>query len=351
MKNSQQGFIIPFVIFLIIVIAAIGGIYFYEKNTNSNFADISSNTATSAATTTDAMSSAGTVSTVDWRTYSDASLGFSFKYPPAWNAPVRSVAGSNIEISISGLDIEYRPNYDPVSGQADTFQQVVSSTGNQTAQKNIFTLSGKAAAEITCPASLENCFGITDDVLVALDSTHTLTISNNEGEIDPHIFASIISSFVFKDLAGPTPLQKMSWYLYTNTTYGFSLNYPSVSSDIQEYPNGGQQECIPEDAGNNISVNAVQAALMNNGDMSVTVVCEPLTQKNAQLKAGVVLNGDIENDNLKTTILGSTTVYEQDVVTSTGDNWKIIDIPLDVSRYVEVAYPLETLKIFKKKRC
>lgn len=73
MKNSQKGFVVPLLI-VVAVLAIGGGIYFYSKTkTAPSDTDIQTNTQNTTAD-----------QTADWRTYTSAEYGISFKYPSSW---------------------------------------------------------------------------------------------------------------------------------------------------------------------------------------------------------------------------------------------------------------------------
>ncbi len=154
----------------------------------------------SATSTVTSMVATSTNQVIEWKTYTDPDVGFSFQYPLTWPAPIREILGSHFSVSTAKLYIEDRTNYNNTSGKIDTFDQIVSSnfTNDQVISKTKkepsplikkITLDGRNAAEITG--------NNLDDIYVNLNSTSTLIISNDNGSIDPNTFASIISSFIF----------------------------------------------------------------------------------------------------------------------------------------------------------
>ncbi len=117
-----------------------------------------------------------------------------------------------------------------------------------------------------------------------------------------------------------------------NEKYGFSFEYPKGLAQAEQYPDG--EDCRQTEIDKDYYVNSVTVAQISN--LAIHVVCAPLTKEAAAYS--ISYGRDPEQTEISTPTIAGKTAYQRQFVNATGYYWRIIQIPLDTSYYVELAY-------------
>jgi hypothetical protein len=239
MKNYQKGFA-PLIIILIIAALAIGGgVYYVQKNKNSEPYHVPGalHTETSTDTQTNVKGNIGpdyTPSSIDtskWQLYTNSDYGVTFKYPVTF-------AVMQTEKSSRKLDVTIKPNYPTDDNMRFTVDTSVGSSGGNCG------LIGKTTIGMNIPATKRSCStpGLTSTAYeVILDNNTSLYISINISSNSKHTdssndyFNSILSTIDVKNKQS----QSSDWKTYTNAQYGFLAKYPAtwIYREINDNPN------------------------------------------------------------------------------------------------------------------
>jgi|GEM_PF-7089039 len=126
------------------------------------------------------------------------------------------------------------------------------------------------------------------------------------------------------------------WKTYTNLKYGFEFKYPPRFSNFEEYPDQGKQECQQTDVGKGVRMNFIAVA---NGSLQVNVVCQALQRPQATtFETDFSATSVTQNNQENTLRVAGNQSNEVEFTTATGYSWKIAQIPLDGSHYVEIGH-------------
>lgn len=152
--------------------------------------------------------------------------------------------------------------------------------------------------------------------------------------------------FLYKNFIAVNALEKSgkglpfvsgSYQVYLSEEYGFTFKYPSSFLDVRKAPDA--KACIDNRTWDNAPVQNITVAEIEN--ISVSVSCQKLTDT-------LVNQFARENDVKKEISLKGRKGYVHDFVTKTGYEWKILQVPLDDSRYLELAYNYTNLPEYKQ---
>jgi hypothetical protein len=159
--------------------------------------------------------------------------------------------------------------------------------------------------------------------------TYTVTVGQTESS------SLATGTLTVADTTSTDPT--VDWKTYTNAKYGFQFSYPSTFTTLQEYPNNGQQECVPTEVSKGTSINAIGIASFSDGTLSVNLVCQSLTQ--GVVNSGInTFIGITKGDDVTTVAVAGKSSYRHELTTATGYHWIIIQIPLDSNHYIEMGY-------------
>ncbi len=213
---------------------------------NSLIASFQDALKTSEVITTQNNSVSEVTRTADWKTYINSKYGFSFKYPSEWGDLISSTNGGRNVISTSDhsfsvligplpdsrgqstsyasiksyfknliLNTESTPEYlnKIAKGEAGYSDLYDTTIGGQPAFTTI-SRSGKGIVQIYSYAEYMPENNSLFEVSYGLNPQRNLTNADHE------IYKQILASFTFTHSAN------LTWKTYTNTKYGFQLQYP-----------------------------------------------------------------------------------------------------------------------------
>jgi Tfp pilus assembly protein PilE len=125
---------------------------------------------------------------------------------------------------------------------------------------------------------------------------------------------------------------------FVSKEYGFKFSYPALfASSTEEYPRGNKQ-CEKFNVGEKLYFNAVSLVSLNN--IEVVVICEPLTQELVNSRRSFAAS-IMPNGKLTTITVDSKKAYQRDFE-QLGYVWRIVQIPIDDSHFVELSYSYYT---------
>lgn len=161
---TQKGFANIVLVMVVVVLASVGGYYFFKKP--ANVVVIPTPTITPTATKTAVPTKTATPNpTAGWKTYTNADLGYSIKYPPTWKVDESGLQSSlSKEVIINPVNPEPFISYVSVSIDQRSIDQIRQVHNNSQApifiEKQItfagqstfqYTVSGSDSVEIYIP--------------------------------------------------------------------------------------------------------------------------------------------------------------------------------------------------------
>lgn len=237
MNTHPRGIALPVVIIVlgVVLATAIVGIVAVQKrgaspapaniavtantnitaNVNANVT-MNANSAVNTNTTTNTNTPDDT--TADWKTYTNAELGYSIMYPPSWT--VRPGDPASIDSS-KEYTVEYPEGY--TYGLIIKTQKDPNEIGKLQDSKKL-TINGTEATQGEIP-------GIPDVTVTIIQKGSTILRISWAQTIPEQIPRQILSTLTF---TSPTA----DWKTYTNTKYAFSFHYPAdwqVSEEESPY--------------------------------------------------------------------------------------------------------------------
>gem|GEM_PF-1705763 len=243
-KRHQRGFALLPLLFVIVAVAAAAGIgyaistqtdLFLSKSENTNIVacteeaklcpDGSSVGRTGpncafancpAANTNTAVNTNTTViPTADWKTYTNTTYGFNFRYPSEFNVGgVQTSQRASFtnetmgDISVDVSNKQYSAD-DLTSGQNEFSDVVQATVGPKSGYAYSYADAGCGMRYYRLPLTGATLF-------ISFGSCET-----NTEPMSKQLEAQVLSTFVFTDVTA-------DWKTYTNTKYGFSIKYPST---------------------------------------------------------------------------------------------------------------------------
>lgn len=301
MKNYKQGFIVPLLILIIAVLVIGGGIYFYSQNKSQQ--------APQQSLTKNQTSQVST--NPDDNVIPDPSKPSSFSVISPKKGDVL-VAGQTYAINWTSVNVGNQPIFislrTPDNQVVKEFASGVTNSGNYSWTVGSSIQTGNYNISVNTSDNLDK-----NGANVAWGKSDAFSIISNS-----------TSDHNLK--------------MYTNTKYGFQLSYPAKFAAAEEYPNHGQQECRQTDIGKGTTMNFVNAAIIPDL-LQINVVCQTLQYPQAStLETDLSATSVTSNNQYKTVNIAGKQSNEIEFVTSTGYLWKIAQIPLNNSHYVEIGY-------------
>ncbi len=115
--------------------------------------------------------------------------------------------------------------------------------------------------------------------------------------------------------------------VYSNSIYGFSFKLPTAFSQVREAPDA--KACLDNQTWNYQPVTSVTVAEIQN--ISVVVGCQKLTDT-------LINQFAQEKVTTKEITLQGRKAYVHAFVTDAGYSWKILQVPVDATHYIEISH-------------
>lgn len=141
------------------------------------------------------------------------------------------------------------------------------------------------------------------------------------------VFLYKSSSSVDASQASNTVVATKKESTYSNSIYGFSFKLPAAFSQVREAPDA--KVCLDNQTWNYQPVRSVTVAEIQN--ISVVVGCQKLTDT-------LINQFTQEKVTTKEITLQGRKAYVHAFVTDAGYSWKILQVPVDATHYIEISH-------------
>lgn len=209
MKDSMKGAVaIWFVLFVIIAGLFL---FFSMQNNGLSVVPVAATISNDAATTTDIKRADITVvgenGTKSWKTLTDTQAHISFKYPPTWPAPVKSVLGTRYLFAFkNGLTLEVGQFYNDGATKILTvsdFVSAFSSDENKVNPANLnvviksFGIGSKTATKVSY-TQISDLHDQTKVFIPNRSATDIVVVTNADNFISPVVLDAFVGTIVSK---------------------------------------------------------------------------------------------------------------------------------------------------------